>query len=83
MSRTRCFPSLSFFCICTAEWMWHTHSNTRTSRRRLIINNLDDCGFRAATFNMLARIILARISLTAFAALKRLLPQVFAIHVAL
>lgn len=78
-----CFSSLSFLCICAAEWMWDTHSYARASRRRLIIGDLDHFGTGTATYHMLSRVVLARILLTAAGALEWLLSQMFAIHVAL
>lgn len=76
-------PSFSFLCICTAEWMWDTHSYARVSRRRLVIGNLDDFGVGTATHHMLSGIVLARISLTAAGTFEWPLSQVFGIHVAL
>lgn len=54
-----CFPSLSFFCIWTAECVWDAHGYARASRRRLIRGNADDLGTGTATDHMLSRIVLA------------------------
>lgn len=76
-------PSLSLCRICTAEWVRHAHSYARVSRRRLILGNLDDFGPGTATLQVMSRIILARIPLTAAGTPEWLLSHVFAIHVAL
>lgn len=84
MSRT--MPSLSgllLCCICTAEWIRDAHSYARVSRRRLIIGNLNDFGPRTATLQVLSRIILASIPLTAAGTPEWLLSHVFVVHVAL